>query len=45
MKKIQGDKFIGRTKDNNGDTIVKYNANILFNSMLYDVDFPDGEIK
>ena len=43
--KIQGDKVIGHTKDPNGDTFVKYLDNPLFNSVLYDVEFPDGEIK
>ena len=44
-EKIQGDKVIGCTKDPNGDTVVKYNDNRLFNSMLYYVEFSDGEIK
>ena len=44
-EKIQGAKFIGQTKDPNGETVSNYNENPLFKSMLYDVDFPDGEIK
>ena len=43
--KIQGVKVICRTKDLNGDTVGKYNDNPLFNSMLYDIEFPDGGIK
>ena len=44
-KKFQGAKVIGRTKYPNGETVGKYNDNPLFNSMLYDFDFPYGEIK
>ena len=44
-EKIQGARVIGSTKDPNGDTIGKYNDNPLFKSMLYDIEFPDGEIK
>ena len=43
--KIQGANFIGLKKDPNGDNVGKYNDNPLFNSMLYDVEFTDGEIK
>ena len=43
--KNQVAKVIGLTKEPNGDTVIKYNYNTLFNSMLYDVEFPDGEIK
>ena len=41
-EKIQGAKVIGCIKDPNCDTVVKYNDNPLLNSMLYDVEFPDG---
>ena len=44
-EKTQDDKVIGRTKDPNYDTVVKQNDNPLFNSVLYDVEFPDGKIK
>ena len=40
--KIQGAKFIGHTKYHNCDTFGKYNDNSLFNSMLYDVELPNG---
>ena len=42
---IKGDKVIECTKDLNGETVGKYNDNPLLNSVLYDVEFPDGEIK
>ena len=44
-EKIQGAKVIGRTKDPYGDNFGKCNDNPLFNSMLYDIEIPDGEIK
>ena len=44
-KKYQVAKVIGRTKEPNGGTFIEYNYNKLFNSMLYDFEFPDGEIK
>ena len=44
-KKIQGDKVIVCTKEPNGDNVGKYNDKPFLNSMLYDFEFPDGEIK
>ena len=44
-EKIKGDQLIGCTNDPNGNTVGKYNDNPLFNSMLYDIELPDGKIK
>ena len=37
--------MIGRSKDDNRNVIGAYNENPLLNSIIYDVQFPDGEIK
>ena len=38
-------KVIGRSKDADGNVIGVYDANPMLNTMLYDVEFPDGEIR
>ena len=38
-------KVIGRAKDINGEVIGVYDNNPLLNTMVYEVEFPDGEIK
>ena len=38
-------KVKGRAKDSEGNIIGNYDSNPLLNSMLYDVEFPDGAIK
>ena len=44
-EKIQNAKVIGRSKDSNGQTIGTFHENPLLSTILYDVEFPDGEIK
>ena len=38
-------KVKGQTKDLIGNLIRTYNKNTLLNSMLYDVELPDGAVK
>ena len=38
-------KVIGRAKDNNGEVIGEYDTNPLLNTIMYEVEFPDGDIK
>ena len=38
-------KVIGRTNDADGNIIGNYNDNPFLNTMIYDVEFPDGTIK
>ena len=38
-------KVIGRTVDDSGQTIGQFNENPLLNSIIYDVEFPNGEIR
>ena len=38
-------KVIGRSKDADGNIIGNYNDNPFLNTMIYDVEFPDGTIK
>ena len=42
MKKA---KVVGRSKDDNGNIIGKYDRNPLLNTMVYDVKIPDGSIR
>ena len=37
-------KVVGQYKENSGNIIGKYNSNPMLNTMVYDVDFPDGTI-
>ena len=38
-------KVVGRTTDGNGNVAGSYDPNPFLNSLTYDVEFPDGEIK
>ena len=38
-------KVIGRSKNKNGEVIGTYDANPILNTTIYDVEFPDGEIR
>ena len=38
-------KVTGRTIDPSGATIGTYNENPMLNTLMYDVEFPDGEVK
>jgi hypothetical protein len=38
-------KVVGRTKDEDGNIIGTYDHDPMLNSMVYDIEFPDGEIK
>ena len=42
---IRNAKVIGRSKDGNGETVGVYDENPFLNTVVYDVQFPDGEIK
>ncbi len=42
---IQSAKVIGRAMDSEGNLIGKYDDNPMLNTLVYDVEFPDGEIK
>ena len=42
IKKV---KVIGRSKDNDRNIIGKYGSNPILNTMVYDVEFPDGTIR
>ena len=44
-EKMQQAKVIGRTKDSDGNIIGKYSNDPLTNTLSYDVEFPDGEVK
>ena len=37
--------MIGRARDENGEIIGEYDPNPLLNTSIYNVEFPDGEIK
>ena len=38
-------KVIGRATGPNGETVGKYDDNPILNSIIYDVEFPEGQIK
>ena len=38
-------KVVGQSKDDDGNTVGNYDDNPHLNTMLYDVEFPDGEIR
>ena len=42
---MQNGKVIGRSKDSDGNIIGNYSNDPLSNTMSYDVEFPDGEVK
>ena len=42
---LRNAKVVGRTQDSDGKPIGTYDDNPILNSMIYDVEFPDGEIR
>ena len=42
---VKSAKVKGRSKDSDGNIVGTYDNNPLLNSMLYDVEFPDGAVK
>ena len=42
---LRNAKVVGRSKDGDGNVIGSYDPNPFLNTMIYDVQFPDGEIK
>ncbi len=44
-EKMQTAKVIRRSTDDNGKVIGKYDGNPLLNTLMYDVEFPDGEVR
>ena len=38
-------KVVGRSKDDDGNIIVKYDSNPMLNTIVYDVKIPDGSIR
>ena len=44
-EKFQNAKVIGQSKDGNGAPIESYDINPFLNTTIYDVEFPDGEIR
>ena len=42
---FQSAKVIGRSKDKDGNIVGTYDNNPHLNTMVYDVEFPDGEIR
>ena len=45
MEKFQNAKLIGQSKDRNGEPIGSHDINPFLNTQIYDVEFPDGEIR
>ena len=44
-EKSQNSKVIGQSRDGNGEPIGSYDINPFLNTTIYDVEFPDGEIR
>ncbi len=44
-ERYQNAKVIGQAKDSNGNVIGTYDPNPFLNTTVYNVEFPDGEIK
>lgn len=44
-EKLQSAKVIGRSKDIDGNIIGTYDHNPILNTMIYDVEFPDGAVR
>jgi hypothetical protein len=44
-EKMMNAKVIGRHKDKNGNIIGSFNENPILNTIVYDVEFPDGAMK
>ena len=42
---IQSAKVKGRSRDLNGNVIGTFDTNPILNSIVYDVEFPDGAVK
>ena len=42
---MKSTRVIATSKDDKGDIIGSYHENPLLNSIIYDVKFPDGEVK
>ena len=42
---LRSTKVIGRSKDDDGNVVGTYDTNPMLNSLVCDVEFPDGEIK
>ena len=44
-EEVKSAKVKGRAKDANGKPVGNFNSNPLLNSIVYDVEFPDGAVK
>lgn len=44
-EKLSSAKVIGVSKDSNGDSVGLFNENPLLNTIIYDVEFPDGMVR
>ena len=44
-EKFQNSKVGGQSKDGNGEPVVSCDINPFLNITIYDVEFPDGEIR
>ena len=42
---MQPAKVIGRSKDEHGKIVGTYDTNSLLNTLVYDVEFPDGDVR
>ena len=42
---MQPAKVIGRSKDEHGKIVGTYDTNPLLNTLVYDVEFPDGDVR
>ena len=42
---LRNARVLGQSKDGNGEPIGEYDPNPLLNTTIYDVEFPDGEIR
>ena len=44
-EQMQRAKVISCSKDNNGNVVGSHNENHFLNTMVYDVEFPDGAVR
>ena len=44
-KEMQSAKVLRHSKDDSGEIRGTYNENTILNTLVYDVDFPDGEVR
>ena len=44
-EKMMNAKVIGRSRDKNGNIVGTYDNNPMLNTVIYDVEFPDGAVK